>query len=99
MKIKKTRKVIRRELRIPTEFMKRKMAWLGAILSALYLLTLGIMPDFVPFIDEGIALAVLINCASHLGYDVRKWLPFMPKKNKSSPSARTKNNKNVTIDV
>jgi purine-cytosine permease-like protein len=79
--------------------MKRKLAWLGAILSALYLLTLGIMPDFVPFIDEGIAPAVLINCASHLGYDLRKWLPFVPKKNKQPASNRADNNKNVTIDV
>jgi hypothetical protein len=90
---------MRCELRIPTEFMKRKLAWLGGILSAIYLLTLGLMPDFVPFIDEGIALAILINCASYLGYDVRKWLPFVPKKNKQPASNPTDKDKNVTIDV
>jgi len=79
--------------------MKRKLAWLGAILSILYLLTLGMMPDPLPFIDEGLALAVLLNSASYLGYDLRKWLPFLPKKKISPVSNSPKNDKNVTIDV
>lgn len=79
--------------------MKRKLAWLGAILSVLYLLTLGIMPDPLPFIDEGLALAVLLNSASYLGYDLRKWLPFLPKKKIYPVSNSPENNKNVTIDV
>ncbi len=76
--------------------MKRKLAWLGVILSALYLLTIGLMPDLVPFIDEGIAFAILIKCSSYLGYDLRKWLPFFPKK-KIYPASKQRND--VTIDV
>lgn len=86
-------------MRIPTEFMKRKLAWLGVILSVLYLLTLGIIPDPLPFIDEGLALAVLLNSASYLGYDLRKWLPFFSKKKIYPAPNRSKNDKNVTIDV
>lgn len=79
--------------------MKRKLAWLGAILSALYLLTAGPIPDPIPFIDEGVALGVLLKCASYLGYDLRKWLPFFSKKEKSPPKTGSKNPKDVTIDV
>ena len=97
--IKKTPKVAGRILRITSQFMKRKFAWLGAILSALYLLTIGLIPDPVPFIDEGIALAVLIQCASYLGYDLRKWLPFFPKKKIYPASSQRENDKSVMIDV
>lgn len=79
--------------------MKRKLAWLGVILSGLYLLTAGPIPDPIPFIDEGVALAMLLKCASYLGYDLRKWLPFLSKKEKSAPNTRGKNPKDVTIDV
>jgi hypothetical protein len=73
--------------------MKRKLAWFGVVLSAVYLLTIGLMPDPVPlmpdpvpFIDEGLALAVLLKCSGYLGYDLRKCLPFFPKKKKYAPS-------------
>lgn len=79
--------------------MKRKLAWLGVILSALYLLTLGIIPDPLLFIDEGLALALLLKCASHLGYDLRKWLPFFPKKKTYRAPSHSQNSKSVTIDV
>lgn len=79
--------------------MKRKLAWLGVILSGLYLLTVGPIPDPIPFIDEGVALALLLKCASYLGYDLRKWLPFLSKKEKSPQPGRNKNPKDVTIDV
>lgn len=79
--------------------MKRKLTWLGAILSGLYLLTVGIMPDPLPFVDEAIALAVFLKCTSALGYDLRKWLPFLGKNAKSKPSENPKNDKDVTIDV
>ena len=83
--------------------MKRKLAWIGAILSGLYLLTIGPLPfpamDPLPFIDEAMALALLLKCTSLLGYDLRKWLPFFGKTGK--PDAKTKENdpKDVTIDV
>lgn len=83
--------------------MKRKLAWTGAILSGLYLLTIGPLPfpaiDPLPFIDEAVALGIFLKCTSYLGYDLRKWLPFMGKKGKSSPREREASKKDVTIDV
>jgi hypothetical protein len=81
--------------------MKRKLAWLGVILSALYLLTIGLIPDPVPFVDEGLALLVLSHCAGYLGYDLLKWLPFLPKKKTYSPSSPRANGKGkgITLDV
>ena len=79
--------------------MKRKLAWTGAVLSGLYLLTAGPLPDPLPLIDEGVALAVLLKCTAYLGYDLRKWLPFFTKKAKSKPSEKSTKAKGVTIDV
>jgi hypothetical protein len=79
--------------------MKRKLAWLGVILSTLYLLTIGLIPDPVPFVDEGIALFVLGRCAGYLGHDLLKWLPFLPKKKTYPPSSPRANHKGVTLDV
>ena len=79
--------------------MKRKLAWTGAILSGLYLLTAGPIPDPLPFIDEGMALALFLKCTSSLGYDLRKWLPFFGKNAKFKPSKNTTDEKDVTIDV
>lgn len=83
--------------------MKRKLAWIGAILSGLYLLIIGPLPfpamDPLPFIDEVVALGFFLKCTSHLGYDLRKWLPLMEKKGKSRPVSRPAGKKDVTIDV
>jgi hypothetical protein len=79
--------------------MKRKLAWIGAILAGLYLLTAGPIPDPIPFIDEGVALAVLLKCTMFLGYDMRKWLPFFGKSAKSKPVRNNGKPKSVTIDV
>lgn len=79
--------------------MKRKLAWTGAILSGLYLLTMGPIPDPIPFIDEGVALAIFLKCTGYLGFDLRKWLPFTGKKGKSDPSRPVDRKKGVTIDV
>lgn len=79
--------------------MKRKLAWIGAILSGLYLLTVGPIPDPIPFIDEGVALAVFLKCVAYLGFDLRKWLPFFGKTPKSDPVRRANPAKDVTIDV
>ncbi len=79
--------------------MKRNLAWIGAIFSGLYLLTAGPVPDPIPFIDEGVALAILLKCTAHLGYDLRKWLPFFGKNDKAEPVQKTDTKKDVTIDV
>ena len=79
--------------------MKRKLAWTGVVLSGLYLLTAGPVPDPIPFIDEGVALALLLKCASYLGYDLFKWLPFLSKKEKSAQSSKSKDQNQTTIDV
>jgi hypothetical protein len=79
--------------------MKRKIAWLGVILSALYLITIGILPDPLPLVDEGIALAVLLRCSSYLGYDLRKWVPFLPRREKPLSQKPNKIRKDITIDV
>jgi hypothetical protein len=83
--------------------MKRKIAWIGAILSGLYLVTIGPLPfpamDPLPFVDEAVALAIFLKCTSSLGYDLRKWLPFFGKKGKSDPTRSPKDKKDVTIDV
>jgi hypothetical protein len=79
--------------------MKRKLAWSGVVLSTLYLLTAGPMPDPIPFIDEGLAVALLLKCASYLGYDLLKWLPFLAKKKNSATSSKHREDKDVTIDV
>jgi hypothetical protein len=83
--------------------MKRKLAWIGAILSGLYLLIIGPLPfpamDPLPFIDEVIALGVFLKCTSHLGYDLRKWLPFMGKKGNFYADPRPVGKKDITIDV
>ena len=83
--------------------MKRKLAWTGAIVSGLYLVTIGPLPfpamDPLPFIDEAVALAIFLKCTSSLGYDLRKWLPFFGKSGKSDPKCKTKDDKDVTIDV
>lgn len=79
--------------------MKRKLAWIGAILSGLYLLTAGPIPDPIPLIDEGVALVVFLKCTAYLGYDMRKWLTFFGKNHRAKPSKRSAHGRNVTIDV
>lgn len=57
--------------------MTRFIAWLFAIASGLYLLIMGPMIDPLPFVDEAMALAVFLKSTSYLGFDFRRFIPFL----------------------
>ncbi|MDP4623765.1 MAG: hypothetical protein NWT08_01370 [Akkermansiaceae bacterium] len=79
--------------------MKRKLAIVGAVLSGLYLLTAGPIPDPIPFIDEGLALAVFIKCMGALGFNLQNWTNLFGKNAKPADTKRKDDPKDVTIDV
>lgn len=60
--------------------MKKLIALLFAFASGLYLLVGGPMPDPIPFIDEGLALAVFVSSMGVLGIDLRRFVPFLKTK-------------------
>jgi hypothetical membrane protein len=79
--------------------MKRRFAWLLAILSGLYLLTIGILPDPVPFIDEALVLAVFVKAMAFLGYDIRRWLQFSGHQKRAEKNANPKRQDGPVVDV
>jgi hypothetical protein len=77
--------------------MKRRVAWVLAASSAAYLLIMGPMPDPLPLIDEATALMIFVKSMAYLGYDVRRYIPFLSKgRNKGE---MPKGAKDVTVDV
>ena len=78
--------------------MKRKIAWLLAFLSGLYLLVMGPMPDPLPIVDEATALLIFVKSMAYLGYDVRRWVPFLGKGSGSKKATRP-GGEGQTIDV
>lgn len=54
--------------------MKKLIAALFAGASGIYLATIGILPDPIPFIDEGLAFIVLMNSLAVLGFDLRRFV-------------------------
>jgi hypothetical protein len=79
--------------------MKRRLAFLAAVISGLYLLVIGPMPDPLPFVDEGIMLLVFVSSMKALGYDVTRWLPFMGKGKVPSAGRKADRAKDATVDV
>jgi hypothetical protein len=78
--------------------MKRRLAWMLACFSGIYLVIAGPVPDPLPFLDEATALLIFVKSMGYLGYDVRRWLPFLGKgRGVKTPAARGP--KDVTIDV
>lgn len=62
--------------------MKRFLAWIFALTSGFYLLIMGPMIgplDPIPIIDEALALAVFMKSMAFLGYDLRRYIPFLRK--------------------
>lgn len=78
--------------------MKRKLAWALAGFSGIYLLIAGPIPDPLPFIDEATALLIFMKSMGYLGYDVRRWVPFLGK-GKAGKTPPPKTPRDVTIDV
>jgi hypothetical protein len=71
--------------------MKRMFAWIFAIVSGLYLLIMGPMVgplDPVPVIDEAVALAIFLKSTSFLGFDFRRFIPFLRKRGGTPPKGR-----------
>jgi hypothetical protein len=76
--------------------MRKLFAALVALLSGGYLLTLGIAPDPLPFLDEATALLIFVKSLSVLGIDLTRYVPFLSKRVKGRKDAAKRA---ATIDV
>jgi hypothetical protein len=78
--------------------MKRRLAWLAAGISGFYLVVLGPVPDPLPFLDEATALLIFVKSLAFLGYDVKRWIPFLSR-GKTQPPPPPRGARDATIDV
>ena len=78
--------------------MKKRIAVVAAAVSGLYLLTIGLLPDPLPFIDEAVMTWILVKSLGVLGFDIRSLLPFLPQRG-SGPARRSGAARDMTIDV
>ncbi|MEP4076546.1 hypothetical protein [Haloferula sp.] len=74
--------------------MKKVLTILFALISGIYLLTVGIAPDPLPFIDEATALLIFVKSMSALGFDISRFLPFLGKK-----APKTAEKESPVVDV
>ena len=68
--------------------MKKFIAFLFALVSGLYLLTMGVWvgpPDMIPIIDEATALIIFVKAMGVLGVDLSRLVPFLGRKEKTPP--------------
>jgi hypothetical protein len=80
--------------------MKRRVAMMGAVISGLYLLLAGPMPDPIPLMDEGLMLMIFMASMKVLGWDAGRWLPFMGKgRNRASAKRPPQRASGATVDI
>ena len=78
--------------------MRRRIAWMLAIFSGFYLLTIGVLPDPLPFLDEGVALLIFVRSMAYLGHDVKRLIPFLGKSKGLNKAGRAGHARR-TVDV
>jgi len=59
--------------------MKKFVAFILALGSGLYLLTIGVMPDPLPLVDEAVAFLIFLNSTAYLGFDLRRFVGLKSK--------------------
>jgi hypothetical protein len=64
---------------------KKFIAAVFAVISGVYLVFLGWIPDPLPIIDEATALIVFVKSMSVLGIDLTRFVPFLGKRTKEAP--------------
>lgn len=87
---------------VSCKVMKRLVLWVIALVSGFYAFLAGpFIPDPLPFLDEAVALAIFLKATSALGYDVRRWLPFVGKKVPPTGKSKSGNRpaKDMTVDI